>query len=46
MFKLIFNVHYCLFAIYRLFYLLYDVNITILIKYRNTTNLFHYLCPY
>ena len=38
---LIFKVHYCLFVIYRdcFIYCIYDVNITILIKYRNTIHL-------
>ena len=46
MFKLILNIHYCLFVIYRLFYLFYDVYITMLIKYANTFHLFHYVCAY
>jgi hypothetical protein len=39
---LIFKVHYCLVMIYRdcFIYCIYDVNITILIKYRNTIHLF------
>ena len=38
---LIFKVHYCFFVIYRncFIHYIYDVNITILIRYRNTIHL-------